>query len=128
MEQEINTIDQYLYNYVLAHPVLASIFIPLVLGIIISFAMGFVIYVIYGKDLDNKPDNWKIRLLTFIVASGTAILTLLGLDGAISSIWLKGMFLVINTSVPFGFYHLKGKELIQIIINKFTKKVNDTDI
>lgn len=130
--------EQKIIDYVQAHPILAAIIFPLVLGVLVSFLVEFIKWLVYGNQeyfLDDKQnktrdkaDNIVFRILTVIISLGCAIAVLNVLDGLFTSIWLKFLFVALNTSVPFAFYHLKGKQAIEAIINKLFNKLDKTDL
>jgi hypothetical protein len=52
-----------------------------------------------------------------------ALLALDVLGDLITSLSLKILFVILNTSIPFAFYHLKGKQIIEVVINKLFSKI-----
>lgn len=130
--------DQKILEYVQAHPILATIIIPIVLGVLISFLVEFVKWLLYGskeyildseqQKVKDKADNVVFRLITALLSVGCAILMLNILNGFLNSISLKILFVALNTSVPFAFYHLKGKQAIEAVINKLFNRLNKTEL
>ncbi len=118
--------EEKIICYAIEHPVLISIIIPIILGILVSF-FSETIKQIFFKE---RPKQVKIvfRLITFGIALVFAILVLGILNGFINTWELQVLFICVNTFVPFVFYHLKGKQLVELIINKLFKKVEKTNI
>lgn len=130
--------DQKILEFVALHPVLAIIIIVIIQSVLLSFVVELFKYIVVGEKqyiLDSvqqkskdKLDSVIYRLATVGIAVGLAILELYALNGTIQSISLKILFVVLQTSVPFAFYHLKGKQLIEVTINKLFSKFKKTNI
>lgn len=119
--------DDKIYNYIITHPFLGVIFIALFLGFLITLLIEGIKWLVYGdkqleltedqKTFRDKTDNWIFRSLTLIIAGVCAYLVLTALNGYINSIALKIIFVLLNTSLPFFIYHLKGKKLVELVIS-----------
>ena len=111
-------------EYVTAHPVLATIFIPIILGILTSFISEAVKQLFF----EDKPAKFVFRLITLGISVFLAVMVLGVLSGFIVTWQLKILFVCLNAFVPFAFYHLKGKELVEMVIGKLFNKAQKTDI
>lgn len=116
-------------EYVTAHPVLATIFIPIILGILTSFISEAIKQLFFeNKPAENKPAKSVFRFITLGISIFLAVMVLGILNGFIATWQLKVLFVSLNAFVPFAFYHLKGKELVEMVISKLFNKAQKTDI
>lgn len=126
--------EEKIINYALEHPVLFSIIVPIVLGVVVSFFIEILKYIIFGVRTEeeaeerNTIDNIVWRITTVVLSFSVAVFTLMSINGVLESFSLKALFVIINTSVPFMFYHLKGKELIRGTIGKLFDKFQKTQL
>lgn len=113
------------------HPIWFTVAVPIILGVVVSFLIEFVKYIFYGKrSQDEKQftafaDNIVWRITTVVVSLIVAILTLFVVADVFEDIYLMILFVILNSSVPFAFYHTYGKQLIALtlgkLFDKFTK-------
>lgn len=126
--------QEKIINFAMEHPVWFAIIVPIVLGIIVSGFIEVLKYVIFGsKPLDEAEDKKVIDNIVWRVATVgcslvVAWITLLSVGDAITGIPLQALFIVLNTTVPFLFYHFKGKELLRLTLGKLFDKFNKTNI
>lgn len=129
--------EDKIIQYAFEHPVLVSIIIPIVLGVIASFVSEGIQRSFFSEEWINQITIEKqkraaivFRLITLAVALVLAVLALAVLvsGGVIKSWSLGGLFILLNASVPFAFYHLKGRLLVELIINKLFSKVKKVKI
>ncbi len=119
--------------YAQEHPILFSIIVPIILGIIVSFFIEVIKYALFGVQIDKNEDRQKIdnivwRVSTVALSALVAYITLSIVSEALGSIYIQILFVITNTSVPFMFYHFKGKDLIFLTIGKLFKKFEKTDL
>lgn len=120
-------IDQIM-QYVISHPVWASVFIPIILGVLTSF-ISEAVKQLWFEDDPFTPRNKKVfRWITLGIALLLSSLALGVLWSWINDWFLRVLFVLLNTLVPFVFYHLKGRDLVTVVINKLMGKVENTQI
>lgn len=128
--------EDKIIEYALAHPVLISIIIPILLGVIASLVSEGIQRAIFPALVNQETTEDKaaaaliFRLVTLVIAMvlATLVLAVLVSGGVIKSWALGGLFILLNAFAPFVFYHLKGKVVVEFIINKMFSKVKKVKI
>lgn len=128
--------ESKIIEFALEYPVLISIIIPIVLGVIASFVSEGIQRLFFPGLVNQETTEDKIaaavifRLITLGVALLLAVLVLIILvSGEVITTWaLGGLFILLNAFAPFAFYHLKGKVVVELIINKMFSKVKKVKI
>lgn len=119
---------EQILEYLNLHPIIGNIAIPIILGILTSF-ISETIKQFWFEDDPFTPRNKKVfRWITLWIALLLAALTLGALWDYINGWYLKILFVLLNISVPFVFYHLKGRDLVTLVINKLMGKVENTKL
>lgn len=125
--------EEKIINYALEHPVLFAIIVPVVLGVITSAFIEILKYIVFGsKPLDENEDKKVIdnivwRTVTVLLSLFVAWLALISIGNVIESVGLKILFILLNSAVPFLFYHFKGRELLRLTLGKLFDKFNKTN-
>jgi Na+/glutamate symporter len=107
-----------------------------VLGILVSGLIETIKYAVFGtKPLDGDEedgkkviDNIVWRVTTVVISLFVAWLTLLSVKQAVNDLALQVLFVLLNTTIPFLFYHFKGKELLRGTLGKLFDKFNKTSL
>lgn len=126
--------EQKIIDFALQHPIWFSIIVPIVLGILLSGFIETLKYIVFGSKPLNEIEDKKVidnivwRITTVICALVVSWITLLIVKDAITEIPLQILFITLNTTVPFLFYHFKGKELLRLTLGKLFDKFNKTQI
>lgn len=126
--------EEKIIKYALEHPVLFTLIVPIILGIIVSAFIEVLKYIIFGSKPLNEYEDKKVvdnivwRITTVVCSLVVAWITLLSVGDAITGIPLQVLFIVLNTAVPFLFYHFKGKELLKLTLGKLFDKFNKTNL
>lgn len=126
--------EEKIINYALEHPVLFSVIVPIVLGVITSAFIEILKYIVFGsKPLDESQDKKVIdnivwRTVTALLSLFVAWLALISLGELIESLGLKILFVLLNSAVPFLFYHFKGRELLKLTLGKLFEKFQKTNL
>lgn len=126
--------EEKIINYALEHPVLFSVIVPIVLGVITSAFIEILKYIVFGsKPLDENGDKKVIdnivwRTVTVLLSLFVAWLALISIGDVIESVGLKILFVLLNSAVPFLFYHFKGRELLRLTLGKLFDKFNKTNL
>ncbi len=121
---------EQILEYIKVHPVIGSIIIPILLGILTSFISEMIKELFFEDSPDPEtPRSKKVfRWITFLISVVLASLTLGALWDWITNFHLKVLFMFLNISVPFVFYHTKGRDLVTLVIKKMMGKVENTNL
>lgn len=119
---------EQILEYLKLHPIIGSIAIPIILGMLTSFISEAVKQMWFEDDPFTPRDKKVFRWITLWIALFLASLTLGVLWEWINNWFLRVLFVLLNTLVPFVFYHLKGRDLVTTVINKLMGKVENTQI
>lgn len=126
--------ESRIIEFAQAHPIWFTIAVPIILGVVVSFFIELVKYIFYGnrsqdeKQYTSFADNVIWRVLTVFVSLKVALLTLFVVKDVFEDIYLMALFVILNTSVPFAFYHTYGKQIIEITLSRLFKRFKKTDI
>ncbi len=113
---------EQIYEFLKVHPIIGSIAIPIILGIITSFVSETIKQKWFEDDPVNPRSKNIFRWITLVLALLFCLLSLGALWDWVNDWFLRVLYVFLNTSVPFLFYHLKGKDIVDVIVKKMLTK------
>lgn len=119
---------EQILEYLKLHPIIGSIAIPIILGMLTSFISEAVKQIWFEDDPFTPRDKKVFRWITLWIALFLASLTLGVLWVWINNWYLRILFVLLNTTIPFAFYHAKGRDLVTVVIGKLFGKIEKTQI
>jgi len=119
---------EQIIEYVKAHPVLASVFIPMILGVLTSFISEAVKQLWFEDDPFTPREKKVFRWITLWISLLLSALVIGVLWVWINNWYLRVLFVLLNTTIPFAFYHAKGRDLVTVVIGKLFGKIEKTQL